>query len=262
LEVIRRVAVPTAVRDLLDDPRPVGRRCRIAVTFDDGYADNLIAGKPLLERFETPATVFVATGLLGKRAWWDALAALMFHDEDHSPEWSVERVDDPSSRHTRFRALADSLRYASHVDREATLGELRLEFPRAKLEYPFLSSTDVVALAEGGLIEIGAHTVTHPVLARATPDEQAAEIRESRLALEEILQEPVTGFAYPYGTVTDYSRETKRAARAAGLRYACANRPGRVGRHSDPLELPRFIVRNWDGDEFERRLGTFMGHRL
>ena len=80
MDVMRRLATPTALRDLLEACRSgtLPKRA-VVVTFDDGYADNLREAKPMLERHGVPATVFVSTGLLGQRreSYWDELDRLL-----------------------------------------------------------------------------------------------------------------------------------------------------------------------------------------
>jgi peptidoglycan/xylan/chitin deacetylase (PgdA/CDA1 family) len=101
---------------------------------------------------------------------------------------------------------------------------------------------------------VGAHTLTHPVLAALPEAAQRDEIRRNKECLEALLGRPVKSFAYPYGTRADYTRQTVRLVREAGFACACANVPGVISQRSDPFQIPRFIVRNWDGEEFARRL--------
>jgi len=117
-----------------------------------------------------------------------------------------------------------------------------------------LSPGELMQLAEKDLIEVGAHTVTHPMLSALGATEQTAEIRQSKTDLEHVLGRPVTSFAYPYGSRTDYTEESVTAAQGAGFLRACANFPDIVRPDTDRFQLPRFLVRDWDGDEFERRL--------
>ncbi len=88
---------------------------------------------------------------------------------------------------------------------------------------------EIQELANGGLVEIGAHTVTHPVLSRVAKDVQCVEIEQSKASLEQMLGRPVKNFAYPYGGRADYAPESVTAVRKAGFESACSNYPGLGG---------------------------------
>jgi peptidoglycan/xylan/chitin deacetylase (PgdA/CDA1 family) len=109
-------------------------------------------------------------------------------------------------------------------------------------------------LAEGELVEIGAHSVTHSVLSVLPSAAQRSEIRQSQACLHELLARPVTSFAYPHGLRSDYTLETVAMVREAGFECACAAFAGACRRGSDLFQLPRCMVSNVDGDEFARRL--------
>ena len=117
-----------------------------------------------------------------------------------------------------------------------------------------MTPVEIKFLAGGGLIDIGAHTATHPVLSAQTPDAQRREIFNSKPQLEEIVGHPVTAFAYPYGSREDIGQETINIVQEAGFELACANFPGYVNRRTNPLLLPRWVVRDWDVKEFAARL--------
>src|SRR6185312_11109546 len=119
--------------------------------------------------------------------------------------------------------------------------------------YGGLSAEQVQALALGGLVEIGAHTVTHPALPALSADGQRNEVGASRARLEEILGASVTSFAYPYGALTT---ESAAIVRDAGFDCACATVSGLVEHGSDRFELPRVQVCDWGAEEFGRRLET------
>src|SRR5687768_2861278 len=120
------------------------------------------------------------------------------------------------------------------------------------------SPAELIELDRGGLVEVGSHTVTHPVLSALPADAQRTEIERSKADLEEMLAHPVTSFAYPFGTRSDYSEETVALVRGAGYHRACSNFAGFVGPATDGFQLPRFLVRDWDGDEFEQRLDQWL----
>lgn len=109
------------------------------------------------------------------------------------------------------------------------------------------------------MMEIGAHTVNHPLLAAESPQRQREEIEQSKTSLKKILGKPVSSFSYPFGTRRDYSSITIEAARSAGFEMACSNFEAVVTAETDQLQIPRFIVRDWDGPEFTRRLCKWLG---
>ena len=117
-----------------------------------------------------------------------------------------------------------------------------------------LTAEEVGCLAEGGLIEVGAHSVTHPSLAALCPEAQEEEIRKSKCILEEILHGPVKSFAYPFGRSQDYAPVTARLIREAGFNCACTTSGYLLGQLSDPFELPRYTVPAGDGEQFARWL--------
>ena len=118
-------------------------------------------------------------------------------------------------------ALWAYLKQLPTAERASSLRELREQVgPRAlPQDWPrTLSAAELRKLAQPGLIDIGAHTVSHPTLAELSPAEQWAEMFESKRQLEELLERPVSAFAYPFGRRTDYTAETARLAREAGFR--------------------------------------------
>jgi peptidoglycan/xylan/chitin deacetylase (PgdA/CDA1 family) len=112
----------------------------------------------------------------------------------------------------------------------------------------------LLLLGEDGLVEIGAHTVTHPVLSDLSEADQRREVRQSRAELEALLGRPVRLFAYPFGQRDHYTAGTVKAVREAGFALACSTLPGCVRRRTSRFALPRFTVLDWDGDEFAKAL--------
>ena len=117
-----------------------------------------------------------------------------------------------------------------------------------------LTEEELCSLADGKLVDVGAHTAHHPVLSSLTPSAQQEEILQGKHQLEGILGRPVVSFSYPYGGRQHYTAETVKLVRQSGFSCACSNFPAVVQRGTDRYQLPRFLVRDWDGDEFARRL--------
>ena len=260
------------------------------VTFDDGYADNLHHAKPLLERHGIPAICFLASGAIGneREFWWDELDNVLLEsrrlprelrltisgrayawdlgdDAQHGnqvPRRSRKAQDTPiSPQHTLYYAVWQLLRSASLETRQRVLDELLRWGGIDSVSRPThrtLSPEEVVRLADGDLIEIGAHSVTHSALADLPWAAQEEEIRQSKTHLEEILGRPVTCFAYPYGRRGDYNSETTRLVEAAGFACACANFSGAVYRLTDRFQLPRLYVRDWDGEQFTKVVSDWL----
>jgi peptidoglycan/xylan/chitin deacetylase (PgdA/CDA1 family) len=119
-----------------------------------------------------------------------------------------------------------------------------------------LLGDEVRQLAQHPLIEIGAHSVSHPALARSSIAEQEREICESKTILETLVGKLVIGFSYPHGSA---SVVTRQIVRQAGYEYACTSYNDAVRSTSDRLCLPRFWPGDWDGPRFERWLKRWIG---
>jgi peptidoglycan/xylan/chitin deacetylase (PgdA/CDA1 family) len=260
----------------------------VVVTFDDGYADNLHNAKPLLERYGIPATVFITTGYVGRERefWWDELERLLLQPgplperlslniNGNAYRWELGEAayygekafrshlrwkaweKSPSPRHFLYSSLWELLHRVTERERQRVLGEL-LRWtgaePVGRPTHRSLSPDEVLALVEGELVEAGAHTVTHSALSALQAASQREEILGSKQSLQEIIGRSVTSFAYPYGRRIDYDAITVDLVRQAGFACSCSNFSGAVARTTDHLQLPRFQVQDWDGDEFARRL--------
>lgn len=262
----------------------------IVITFDDGYADNLYNAKPLLEKYNIPATVFITTGDIDQKHefWWDELDRLLLQAgtlpnalslkiEDKSFQWELkeaanyslaefkrdrfwrmEQKHDPTPRHSLYRALYQKLQLLPILERNELLEEIRIWANAESLgrsTHRSLSHKEITTLESGGLIEIGAHTLTHPFLSDLPTATQRDEIQQSKYYLEKILGHPVTSFSYPNGS---YAVETTSLVEEAGFNCACCSVPHRVQSHSNSFLLPRVVVEDWNGKTFSQWLSKLM----
>lgn len=175
--------------------------------------------------------------------------------------WNVLCEHDTSPRQRVYRELCRRLRPLPALQRDRILADLRswagLSTSAAHPTPRRLSDDELARLARSPLIEIGAHTCTHPVLAALEPAEQYAEIEGSRRDLEQRLGRAVRSFSYPYGTRGDYTSLTARLVAQAGFRCACANYPGLATPDVDIYGLPRLVVRDGEADALEELLHAF-----
>jgi peptidoglycan/xylan/chitin deacetylase (PgdA/CDA1 family) len=238
------------------DPVPPGT---VAVTFDDGYHDNYLHAYPVLRHYGVPATLFLATGHVGtdRAFWWERVIQAVLHTK-------VTKIDVPSllgiAPHRRGavspalrsqKGKAHAIQRLTEILSDLPAGELGRALERVEAALgapggnvspvPMLSWNEVRAMASNG-IEVGAHTVTHPNLARISMDAMVYEISTSKSDIESRVGQPVYGFAVPYGQAGYWSAATVSAVRAAGFRYMCLASQGVVQRGSDPFSIDRVSV--------------------
>ena len=241
----------------------------VAITFDDGYVDNLEYGLPVLERLGVPATIYVATGYIGSDApfWWDEAEDLLV-GPGARPDRLELRIGSrqlalaTAAAEERETALADGVQPAL---RESTPGAIesalralrawagRPPEPQASEETGrALRSEELVRLERSEVIEVGAHTRWHPSLRALSPAAARAEIAGSRDDLERLLDRSPLHFSYPFG---DRRRVTSRLAREARFTSAVAVEQAMpVTCRSDPYALPRSQAVEEDITLFQARL--------
>ncbi len=257
----------------------------VVVTFDDGYADNLHQAKPILEHYNIPATIFVSTGYLDKAHgfWWDTLEEFLLQPcklpeeltltiNQHNYHWQLEHAADysqqqyqadrftkaqeadPGTRMAFYYEVWQRLLPLSEQQRQPILRQI-LDWSgshhQTQPERRSLYSEEVVQLAQGDLIEIGAHTITHPFLSSQSVDKQKYEIEKSKADLEQLIHQSIDSFSYPFGNRT---ADTIQLTQIAGFQWACSTVQDLVWHQSDCFQLPRFGVENWSQDSFTKNL--------
>jgi peptidoglycan/xylan/chitin deacetylase (PgdA/CDA1 family) len=293
LRTIKEIATPIPLPELVSNLHSGKVPARsVVVTFDDGAADNLLAAKPILEREDVPATIFIATGYMktAREYWWDEVERLVLQPGDlpstlsltinrqvhkwhltaetnysradyeaHS-SWHATRTDEPTLRQQLYRELINVLYPLGPDERFQQLDYLKQwagDVTISRDTHRPLTVAEVKQLAASRHIEIGAHTVSHSMLSALPASQQRQEIEQSKADLEEILGSPVRSFAYPFGTLSDYTSETVSLVRQLGFDCACSNFKDLVQPGDDVFQLPRLIVRDWTQEEFANRVASW-----
>ncbi len=221
----------------------------VALTFDDGYRDNLTLAAPMLKALQLPATFFLVPGLLSNTAlpWWEQVSWTIQTSPRGNVIWQGQSMPLLSDGHRRAAVdrVQRDLKTVSRAEREAETERLRqLLTPRGSrptAEELFLDWDEARQLMQQGF-DIGSHTCQHPILSRETANSQAQELRDSRRLLEDGCEVSVSLLAYPNGTTVDYDAATLVAATSAGHQWALTTTEGFNTRRTPPLEMRRVVM--------------------
>ena len=238
------------------------------VTFDDGYRNNRTVALPELQRVGVPATIYLATGLLGGAGWlWSTRLERMFAAAPRDVDWAAVRgavLDGPApddasaTTHAATIAAADATRAAlaqaaveylkllpqdERRAREARLHEALHASPDDDFgDYALLSWDEVRAMDAEGLVTFGAHTVHHEIVRRLDDAALAREIGDSVRDVAAHVARPSRTFAYPNGRAQDFDARAERVLRAAGVTAAVSTIGGVNSAATPPFALRRLVV--------------------
>lgn len=239
----------------------------VCITFDDGYADNFTKALPVLKELKIPATVFMATGNIGKNCefWWDELESDLFC---RISKTELELKDDvfgckwPAKDYQERKILYETLHWLMINNRTRMWDWLHqmenwetVSEEDRKINY--LLEADEYKELYSSELTIGAHTVNHCVLSKMSVQEQEVEINESKKALEQIFGNKIEVISYPFGGRNDYTNDTIEICKRLGFHKAASNFPGIWIENMDLFEIPRNIVRNWDKEDFINKIRGF-----
>lgn len=227
MQCIRQHLHPMSLTDLVAaaQRREVPARA-VAVTFDDGYEDVFLHAFPILRRYEIPATVYLATGLIdnGAPMWNDRIGSAIRSTNSIEfqplPDLGRFPLGTPQQRQLALLRTLEALKRREPIERDALTSEIVRVLKVSAETGPRMLRWEQVAKMHAAGVELGAHTVHHPILSCVSPELAAAEIGESKRVIEERLQTPVRHFAYPNGTAQDFNDATQRLVERAGFASA------------------------------------------
>jgi len=232
-----------AVRRLQDGSLPPRA---MAITFDDGYANNRRVALPILLELGVPATFFVATGFLDGGCMWNdrIIECVRGHSDDVLDlsecgvgSFATASIDE---RRATIDAIVGKLKYRPAHERDEAVDRIVAATRTDVRADLMMTSGEVRELADAGM-GVGAHTESHPILTTSPPSEALREITASKAFLERLLDRRVSLFAYPNGKPgKDYSAVHVEQVRALGFLAGFSTAPGSASARSDLLQLPRF----------------------
>lgn len=275
----RVLPLPEAVRGLMRGALPDRAAC---ITFDDGYANNFEVALPLLEQRGMPATIFIAVDAVQRGIMWNDL---IIEAVRRAPEELERALADQRARADRGGCIpgTDALNGRPATDgrlgkgrddgsgegdracggHAASLSRVLEHFKYLPLEERWQRASELFARVAGTApprlmmtpetvsklprhgIDVGAHTVNHPILKGLPAERARAEIAGSRTWVAEVTGIPPTSFAYPNGRPNrDYDASHAAMVRDAGFELAVTTHWGGASRNASPYELPR--IAPWD----------------
>lgn len=223
----------------------------LVITFDDGYADNLEFAYPLLKKHELTATVFVTTGVVDKGDvfWFEKvswyLRCLPSFDLRIESLHLHEHVDERNREDVRI-ALLGMLKNVPNTVRLNALAELEsisgLTSPAGHSHLVKTLTWDQIVELDRAGIEIGSHTVSHPVLSSMEENEVRDELVLSKKLIEEKLGHEVVSLSYPVGGKSAFNSMVERIAAESGYRFGLSYVSGMNADFSKPFSLKRIHI--------------------
>ena len=222
----------------------------VCITFDDGYRSVHDLALPILRELKLPATVFVTSGYVGGGNMWndriiEAAQKLSSSQLDLSEiglgAYSLASLGDRKQTVSR---LTEASKYLPPDARAGLIRRLE-HLVGDQLDADLMLTPAMVVELDRAGIEIGAHTISHPILTSLTDDSSRLEIEGGKQELEAIIGKPVRLFAYPNGKAgKDFDQRHTSMAREAGFAAAFTTAVGAVTGAQDLYQLPR--SRPWD----------------
>ena len=241
------LSLPAAMAALAAGTLPPRAVC---ITFDDGYRSTHDLALPVLQQFGLPATVFVATGFVseGSNMWNDRILEAVRNLRAPHLDLSAFGlgsfdIDSVAARVAAIPRLTEQAKYLAPAARQALIEHLDALADIGT--HALMVTDDMIRALAAHNIEIGAHTISHPILTKLSDDAAMYEMAESKRELETILGREVRYFAYPNGKEgMDFDHRHVAMAREAGFAAAFTTAIGAASRHDDLYALPR--SRPWD----------------
>ena len=220
--------------DLLFHLKSKSNEFKIAITFDDGYSDNLDYAYPILEKLKAPATIYVITKFINNKVipWWIKL--------DHFIKNNPKIFGDKKKIFEFYKndiLLRDQLTIDKKIS--SIIGKnYKLEYNRT-----FLDQKEIQYLSKQKFITIGSHSHSHYNFSKLTQEQTFSEFKTSKSILEKIIKKKIFHFSYPYGSHQNINFKFNNFLKKLGYLSAVTTIIKKLNQQ-DPFQLPRIFINN------------------
>lgn len=254
LRILKKYCTPIPLSEIFTEKKLPANP--VVITFDDGYKNNYDVAFPLLQEYQVPATVFVTTGFVDRThfLWTDRLEYIVAHSASKDTislqgGTLILKMDNEKEKLKTLGLVKEKLK---HYNEEARLEILEniaqklgasYEWTQIPPELMPISWDEIREMKSSGLVEIGSHTVSHPILSRCSDEKQLYELATSKYRISEELGDDCILFAYPNGRHIDYTKKTIHILKKCGYKIALTTISGFYdGYKNDSFEMKRFAT--------------------
>jgi peptidoglycan/xylan/chitin deacetylase (PgdA/CDA1 family) len=247
----RLLSLDDALRELWSGELKQPTAC---LTFDDGYHNNCTVALPILRAFQAPATVYLATGMVGtnRRLWSVVLESAFVATSATSVTLEgtptvVHLPADSDGRRTLAHAVIDQLKLLPPAARDPVLADLHAQLGdgrggAASDDFAMMNWADARTMEATGLVSFGGHTMNHEIVSRLDEQELECEIDGCLSALRGNLTRVSPTFAFPNGRPEDFDERSIAVLRRAGAVAALSTIAGLNNRATNSFALRRISV--------------------
>lgn len=249
------------------------KRWQVAITFDDGYRDNFLYALPLLEKHLAPVTVFVSTAFVEDAdylPWWDLVDLVSQH---RTTPFSV-KIDNrdflyapkiPGNKNSFQKKMSFHFKKYFSGRNDNVYAQL-LDIAGDESSIPmnaFARKEEIKKASSSQWLSIGGHTVSHFNMVCQDRDEIFKEVADNRKSLQELTEQPVDFFAYPFGNSEHFDSRCILAIKEAGFKGALTTIPSYLNSRTDPYKIPRLSVNSkWDVSALKAAITGLPVHRM
>lgn len=224
------------IREHIHENRPLKNACMLSV--DDGWRSTYDIIFPIMKKHNVPFTIFVSPEVMeaGMNFWY---YTMRFCNEEELKDSMIRRgLFSQEIRKYPIEFIFKEIQVDEIYD---VLAEYQSNHSELSIPRGFMNTQEVLELHKSSLVEVGSHTVIHPILANETEDRSCKEIQQSVARLSDLLDYEVKTLAYPNGMEgLDYGKREQDYAKSVGIDMAFSVDPGVICSNTNPLSIPRW----------------------